>query len=259
MTSGDAAFDERIAAHYEAWYETPKGRRADELEKAVLGWLLRSFPRVGSILEVGCGTGHFSRWLSDRGLAVVGLDLSLAMLSEARALDGVPLVRGDAQRLPFADGAFDLTALTTTLEFLEQPQVALSEALRVARHGVALGVLNRWSLLGLQRRLVGLFRQTVYHGAHFYGVGELKRLLRSVAGRKARIVWHTTLFPLGWPWSQASLPWGGFIGMALIVRAVGSHHPPPRSERDELQPTGGSKHDHFRASSIQAFRTESGH
>jgi len=28
-------FDERVAAHYEAWYETPDGRRADELEKAV--------------------------------------------------------------------------------------------------------------------------------------------------------------------------------------------------------------------------------
>jgi hypothetical protein len=30
-------FDESIAAHYEAWYETPEGQRADELEKAVLG------------------------------------------------------------------------------------------------------------------------------------------------------------------------------------------------------------------------------
>jgi len=28
-------FDERVAAHYEAWYETPEGRQADELEKAV--------------------------------------------------------------------------------------------------------------------------------------------------------------------------------------------------------------------------------
>jgi len=33
-------FDERIAVHYEAWYETPEGRQADELEKAVLSWLL---------------------------------------------------------------------------------------------------------------------------------------------------------------------------------------------------------------------------
>ena len=221
MTSGDAAFDEQAATHYEAWYETPEGRRADELEKAVLGRLLQGFPGSGSVLEIGCGTGHFSHWLGSQGLAAVGLDSSPAMLAEARMLDGVPLVRGDALRLPFADGAFDLTALITTLEFLERPGEALVEALRVARRGLLLGVLNRWSVLGLQRRLAGLFRPTVYDAAHFYGVGELKRLLRSAAGGPAHIVWRTTLFPREWPWAQASLPWGGFIGMALMVEDKG--------------------------------------
>jgi len=214
VTSG---FGERAAAHYEAWYETVEGCRAGELEKAVLGWLLQGFSGSGSVLEVGCGTGHFSRWLGDQGLAAVGLDLSAAMLAEAQAWGGVTLVQSDARRLPFADGAFDLTALITTLEFLEQPQEALAEALRVARRGLILGVLNRWSVLGLQRRLEGFFRPTVYNFAHFYGVGELKRLLRSVAGGKAHIVWRTTLFPRRWPWSQVSLPWGGFIGMALLL------------------------------------------
>ena len=210
-------FGEQAAAHYEAWYETPEGRRADRLEKAALGRLLHGFPKSGSVLELGCGTGHFTRWLSGGGLAAVGLDRSPAMLAQARALGGVPLVRGDAGRLPFADGAFDLAALITTLEFLEQPRQALVEALRVSRRGVILGVLNRWSVLGLQRRLAGLFRQTVYDAAHFYGVGELKRLLRSIAGAKAHVRWHTTLFPRSWPWLQARLPCGGFIAMALIV------------------------------------------
>jgi hypothetical protein len=91
----------------------------------------------------------------------------------------------------------------------------------VARCGVVLGVLNRWSVLGLQRRLVGLFRPTVYDGARFYGVGELKRLAtRSVAGERVRVVWRSTLFPRCWPWPQARLPWGGFIGMALIVSDI---------------------------------------
>jgi len=221
VTSGNVAFDEHVAAHYEAWYETPEGRWADELEKDILDWLLREFPRPGNVLEIGCGTGHFSRWLGGQGLAAVGLDYSPAMLAEARALDSVPLVWGDARRLPFTDGAFDLATFITTLEFLTRPQEALAEALRVARRGVILGVLNRWSLLGLQRRLAGLFRPTVYDAAHFYGVGELKRLLRSAAGRQARIVWRTTLFPRGWPWAQVRLPWGGFIGMALMVEDKG--------------------------------------
>lgn len=205
------------ATRYESWYETPAGRRTDELEKAVLGWLLRRFPRPGRVLEVGCGTGHFSRWLSDLGLTVVGLDLSAEMLAEARARGEISLVRGDARRLPFANGAFDLTMLVTALEFLERPRAALAESLRVARRGLILGVLNRWSVLGLRRQAAGFFRRTVYDAAHFYGVGELKRLLRSVAGGEAYIVWRTTLFPRGWPWPQALLPWGGFIGMALSV------------------------------------------
>lgn len=215
-------FGEDVAAHYEGWYETPEGRRADELEKAVLDYLLQAFAQPDSVLEIGCGTAHFTRWLSKQGLAAVGLDLSAAMLAQARALDGIPLARGDAYRLPFADGAFDLAALVTTLEFLERPREALAEALRVARRGVVLGVLNRWSVLGLQRRLVGLFRPTVYDAARFYSVGELKRLATGgstllIAGERARVVWRTTLFPRGWPWPQARLPWGGFIGMALIV------------------------------------------
>jgi len=135
-------FDQDVAAHYEDWYRTPQGRRADELEKAVLGWLLDRFSRPDTVLEVGCGTGHFARWLGELGLTAVGVDLSAAMLAEAQALDSIPLVRGNAYRLPFADGAFDLVALVTTLEFLEQPEEALAEALRVARCGVVLGVLN---------------------------------------------------------------------------------------------------------------------
>jgi ubiquinone/menaquinone biosynthesis C-methylase UbiE len=217
VTSGNVAFNERVAAHYEAWYETPEGRRADELEKAVLSRLLQGFSGSVSVLEIGCGTGHFTRWLTGQERVAAGLDFSPAMLAQAQALDGLLLVRGDARWLPFADGAFDLTAFVTTLEYLERPREVLVEAMRVARHGVLLGVLNRWSVLGLQRRLAGLFNQTVYDAAHFYGVGELKRLLRSVAGGKAHIMWHTTLFSHGWPWSQARLPWGGFIGMALIV------------------------------------------
>lgn len=210
-------FDESIAAHYKAWYETPEGQRADKLEKAILNWLLQGFFRPRSVLEIGCGTAHFTRWLNDQGPLAIGLDLSPAMLAEARALGAGPLVRADAQRLPFADNVFGLAAFITTIEFLEQPKEALAEAMRVARHGVILGVLNRWSVLGLQRRLAGLFRRTVYDAARFYGVGELKRLLQRIAGQKARVVWRTTLFPRGWPWQQVRLPWGGFIGMALTA------------------------------------------
>ena len=217
MVAEKTVFDEKAASRYEAWYGTPEGRRSDEMEKASLHQLLENFPRALSVLEVGCGTGHFTRWLREQGLAAMGLDLSAEMLAEAQILDGLILVRGEAHRLPFADGTFDLVAFITTLEFLDQPQEAVAEALRVARRGLLLGVLNRWSLLNLQRQMVKLFRPTVYDAAHFYGVGELKRLLKFIAGMKAPIVWHTTLFPCQCLYRQSALPWGGFIAMALLV------------------------------------------
>ncbi len=220
MTSEPAAFDEEVASGYEAWYETPEGRQADALEKAALQRLLQRFPDAHSVLEVGAGTGHFTRWLSEEELTAVGLDLSAAMLTEAQRLDGVTWIQGDAYRLPFAPGAFDIVALITTLEFLSRPREALSEGLRVARQGLLLGVLNRWSPLGIKRRLAGLFQPSVYDEACFYSVRELEGLLRSVADKRAQLVWETTLMPDGWPKWLPHWRWGGFIAMALLTAGM---------------------------------------
>jgi ubiquinone/menaquinone biosynthesis C-methylase UbiE len=71
-----------VALSCEAWYETT-GRQADRLEKALLRQMLARFPQASSLLEVGCGTGHFTRWFRELDLQATGLDLSLPMLVEA--------------------------------------------------------------------------------------------------------------------------------------------------------------------------------
>jgi len=83
--------------------------------------MLTQFPQARTALEVGCGTGHFSRWLAKRGLRVVGLDLSRPMLREAQHLQSPPCLQGEARTLPFPDRTFDLVALITTLEFGGEP------------------------------------------------------------------------------------------------------------------------------------------
>ena len=55
--------DSVLAGRYESWYEGP-GQAADMLEKDLLRKLLSRFPDASSALEVGCGTGHFTRWLA---------------------------------------------------------------------------------------------------------------------------------------------------------------------------------------------------
>ncbi|MEN6479023.1 MAG: class I SAM-dependent methyltransferase [Anaerolineales bacterium] len=210
------------AASYEAWYTLPAGQRADVLEKGLLERLRReAFPQAQSVLDLGCGTGHFTRWFGEQGLSVVGLDASAAMLAQARAISAeLALLRGDMEHLPFGDGAFDLVVLVTALEFVADPRAALAEAWRVSRQGLLLGVLNRSSALGRElRRVVARQPESVYAHAHLYSVAELTRLVRGVAGPQARLDWRTTLWPRGWPLANARLPWGGFIGLAAQKRA----------------------------------------
>jgi ubiquinone/menaquinone biosynthesis C-methylase UbiE len=201
------------AESYEEWY-TGRGRRADWLEKRLLARLLASFPQAETVLEVGCGTGHFTRWFAERGLRPVGLEISQAMLAEAVKWNGVLYAIGDASALPFADRSIDVLALITALEFVPDPQRALSEALRVARRGLLLGVLNKYSLLAVQRKIRA---KPPWTQARFFSPGELMRCLQEVAGpRLARIQWRTTLWPV--PLLRSlPLPWGGFIGMAVLL------------------------------------------
>lgn len=73
-------FDERVARDYEQWYEQGFGTFAARQEEALLHSQMQHFSGATSLLEVGCGTGHFTRWFARQGLHVTGLDASPAVL-----------------------------------------------------------------------------------------------------------------------------------------------------------------------------------
>lgn len=215
----ELVFGRQEAQQYEAWFETREGRRVDEQEKALLLGLLTDLGRRGTILEVGCGTGHFSRWFEgELGWQVSGIDISRPMLEEALARDpAFPVALADAAALPFADDTYDVVTIITALEFMPDPVSALKEATRVARRGIVVGALNRWSLLATWRRLRGLFVSTPYDEAYFLSVGELRRMLEQAAPDLAvhveirTAVWSGVLSPFeGSRW-----PWGAFLGMKV--------------------------------------------
>src|SRR5881296_3798919 len=87
-------------------------------------------------LELGCGTGEFTRRVAPSGARVVALDLSGDLLVKARAkLDGAArFVRGNAHVLPFADASFDVVYGCSILHHLDVG-VALREVRRVLRPG----------------------------------------------------------------------------------------------------------------------------
>ena len=93
----------------------------------------------GPILEPGVGTGRMALPMAAAGVDVIGLDLSVAMLGELAAKsDGagmVPVVRGDATRLPFADGAFGGAYVVHLLHLVPGWADVVVELARVVRRG----------------------------------------------------------------------------------------------------------------------------
>jgi len=205
------------AGRYEAWYTTPRGRRADGAERALLERLLGPFAEAQRALEVGCGTGHFTRWLVGRLARVVGLDRAPAMLAEARrSCPSVLLIQGDAEHLPIRSRAVDLSVFVTTLEFVDSPAAALSEAVRVARQGVVVVALNRWSVGGLSRRWGADARRPLLGRARDFTVPSLRTLASAAAGpRLRRLRWAAALFPGAPAGTLARIPFGGIVGLAV--------------------------------------------
>jgi SAM-dependent methyltransferase len=199
---------------YEAWFSSPFGRRADRVEKRMIHGLLADLGEFRSLLEVGCGSGHFTDWFVHLGLSAVGLDRAPSMLSFARdRRPDIPFLLSDATRLPFGDATFDVVALVTVLEFLDSPEAALQEARRVARHGLLLGVLNSLSPVALWRRVR---RAASYRHARFFSPAQLERLLRTSLGCRAmEIRWRTGLYPVPWLDRCTALPFGAFVGLSV--------------------------------------------
>lgn len=208
---------ERDPAGYEAWYATPRGRRADRAERALLERLLAPLATARSALEVGCGTGHFTRWLAGRFLRVIGLDRAPAMLAEARRRQpGLLLVQGDAHHLPIRSRAVDLGVFVITLEFVGEPAQALAEAVRVARQGVLVVALNRWSLGGFSRRWGRGARGARLGHTRDFTLASLRELALAAAGPRLRAFrWASALFPDGLARTPARFPLGGVVGIAV--------------------------------------------
>jgi ubiquinone/menaquinone biosynthesis C-methylase UbiE len=188
------AFDHRCAQHYDEWYQRPGGAQVLKLERALIERYLK--PRPGErLLDIGTGTGMHLAWFKELGLQVTGLDASPYMLEQARGRlrGGVDLHLGWAEHLPFEDNEFELSTLINTLEFVEEPEKALSEAFRVTRRRVVMGVLNKYALKAMQRRFKGLLEDSIYRQARFFSVWELKEMVRKILG-PTTAEWGTVLF-----------------------------------------------------------------
>jgi len=221
-----AYFDEKVGSEYERWYESGFGRRADLSEKKLIEEFLRPLPRE-RLLEVGCGTGHFTRWFRELGFEAVGVDFSTPMLDVATRLSPeMTYLCADAHRLPFKDGSFGLTVAITALEFVADPRTVIAEMIRVSSGAILLAVLNRWSLLSFSTRVkASLRRGSTYRGIRFFSTRQLKRMITDVArgrGISVEMSYGSTLYPRLLPVLSPHQPLGAFIVVLAKVNKESS-------------------------------------
>lgn len=161
---------------YDAWYRTPRGRWIGETEYRLLCKVHAPSPGA-SVLDVGCGTGYFTRRLAGDGFKATGLDSSPAMIhyAQSRRQTDEEYIIGNARDLPFPDQSFDYCVAITSLCFIPGQEQAVAQMVRVTRQRIALGLLNRRSLLYWQKGRQG--GRGAYQGAHWHTAREAHALL----------------------------------------------------------------------------------
>ena len=105
------------------------------------------------VLDVAAGTGNAAIPAAERGASVTASDLTPELLEAGRRraeAQGVELdwVEADAERLPFADGSFDVVMSAIGAMFAPHHREAASELLRVCRPGGTIGLLS-WTPEGM--------------------------------------------------------------------------------------------------------------
>lgn len=182
-----------VASTYEAWFASSLGAFVNTSEQQAFTRLL-SRCKAGSLLDIGAGTGHSTRWLAAHGHEVTAVEPSPAMRHEGvRRTAGLSIrwCAAHAEWLPFADASFDGAVLFTTLEFVHQPVHALREARRVVRP-------TGWIVVGFLHALspwTALYRYRADRGAmpwvaaRFFTRQDVERCMGQTATTSATAVY----------------------------------------------------------------------
>jgi ubiquinone/menaquinone biosynthesis C-methylase UbiE len=119
--------------------------RAAELEQRVVRFVAPSGDERA--LDSGTGSGALAFALAPHVREVVGVDLVPELLEQARKraehIPNATFVEGDATKLPFEYGSFDLAGTLRTLHHMPRPELAMAELVRVTRLGGRLLVVDQ--------------------------------------------------------------------------------------------------------------------
>ncbi len=217
------SYHDRLANNWERRYEKASFRARlvalaeclDGEDLSGTGWL-----------DAGCGTGTLSRWLAERGCAVLGVDAAPQMLNIAAMLANSRGSHGQLRfqhvetiaRLPLDSHSADGILCSSVLEYVPDPEACLTEFARVLRPGgiLVVSVPSAHSVIRRAQITCNRVGQLVgkdwvaylSYSKNQYSRSEFERMLMSRGFGLDRAV------PLGGPlprWMQRTHTWGPLL------------------------------------------------
>lgn len=150
-----------VATEYDNYYLSDSGKMIDKIEKKIISTHLKEV-ETGDLLELGCGTGHWTDFFSRKGFKVWAIDESEAMIkiANSKKIRNASFLKADAANLPFPDHSFPVITTITMLEFVKDIGLILDEIDRVLEPGglLVVGCLNKNSELGKNKDNDPVFR-----------------------------------------------------------------------------------------------------
>ena len=129
------------------------GELYDDISRGISGAINHGVDRLQAragdrVLDLACGTGWASREVARRtpGAKITGCDIAHGLLDAAKSIAkrerlDIGYESGDAEALPYADGAFDALISTFGVMFASNPEAAAGELARVVRKGGRLALV----------------------------------------------------------------------------------------------------------------------
>jgi predicted TPR repeat methyltransferase len=226
VTGDDGYFDEGVAATYD-------DSTGDEFESATIeatAGLLADLAGRGPALEFGIGTGRIALPLSQRGVAVHGIELSKAMVSKLRAKPGgadLGVTIGDFSTTR-VEGSFSLVYLVYNTIMNPTTQAAQVDCFRNAAAHLEPGGCFVVEVIvpGLQRLPPGEIYQVFHHSEGYIGIDEYDVARQGLISHHIEIVdgkAERVSMPFRYVWPSELELMAELAGMRLRDRWSGWH------------------------------------